>query len=165
MLMVTGLITPDRAGDPPPVLTVELTERTEPEPAAEQQQNETKPKRQEKEESAETKPFQEETVDLGDARSPYLPYLKKIKKKIIDLWNYPREAYLRREEGEVVVRFSLNRRGDLEKAVVLNSSGSGFLDQGAIDVVHSAAPYDPFPGELTLSKLHIVGTFKYRLDK
>mgnify|MGYP001590655561 FL=1 len=65
----------------------------------------------------------------------------------------------------MVVKFSLNRNGGLEQALVVTSSGSGFLDLGALEVIDAAAPYDPFPQEVNLSKLHIIATFKYRLDK
>ena len=109
--------------------------------------------------------MREDTVDLSDRDSKYIPYLKKLKKKISDLWGYPRQAYERKEEGDVVVKFSVNRNGGLEQALVLTSSGSGFLDQGALKVIGAAAPYDPFPGNLNLSKLHIIATFKYRLNK
>ena len=165
MLMVTGLMIADIENEGLPVLTVELKELIEISENNHPEKNEAKPVPPPKEETATTQTLLEDTVDLSDRDSKYIPYLKKLKKKISDLWGYPRQAYERKEEGDVVVKFSVNRNGVLEQALVLTSSGSGFLDQGALEVIGAAAPYDPFPGDLNLSKLHIIATFKYRLEK
>ncbi|MCX5840978.1 MAG: energy transducer TonB [Deltaproteobacteria bacterium] len=165
MLMMTGLMVADIENEGSPVLTVELKELTEISENNHPKENETKPVPPPEEERATTQTLLEDTVDLSDRESKYIPYLKKLKKKISDLWGYPTQAYERKEEGDVVVKFSVNRKGGLEKALVLTSSGSGFLDQGALEVIDAAAPYDPFPGNLNLSKLHIIATFKYRLDQ
>ena len=165
MLMVTGLMIADIENEGLPVLTVELKELIKISENNHPEKNEAKPVPPPEEETATTQTLLEDTVDLSDRDSKYIPYLKKLKKKISDLWGYPRQAYERKEEGDVVVKFSVNRNGVLEQALVLTSSGSGFLDQGALEVIDAAAPYDPFPGNLKLSKLHIIATFKYRLDQ
>ena len=165
MLMVTGLMIADIENEGSPVLTVELKDLIEISENNHPEKSEAKPVPPPEEETATTQTLLEDTVDLSDRDSKYIPYLKKLKKKISDLWGYPRQAYERKEEGDVVVKFSVNRNGRLEQALVLTSSGSGFLDQGALEVIDAAAPYDPFPGNLNLSKLHIIATFKYRLDQ
>jgi TonB family protein len=165
MLMVTGLMIADIEDEGSPVLTVELKDLIEISENNHPEKSEAKPVPPPEEETATTQTLLEDTVDLSDRDSKYIPYLKKLKKKISDLWGYPRQAYERKEEGDVVVKFSVNRNGRLEQALVLTSSGSGFLDQGALEVIDAAAPYDPFPGNLKLSKLHIIATFKYRLDQ
>ena len=165
MLMVTGLMIADIENEGSPVLTVELKDLIEISENNHPEKSEAKPVPPPEEETATTQTLLEDTVDLSDRDSKYIPNLKKLKKKISDLWGYPRQAYERKEEGDVVVKFSVNRNGRLEQALVLTSSGSGFLDQGALEVIDAAAPYDPFPGNLNLSKLHIIATFKYRLNK
>ena len=165
MLMVTGLMIADIENEGSPVLTVELKDLIEISENNHPEKSEAKPVPPPEEETATTQTLLEDTVDLSDRDSKYIPYLKTLKKKISDLWGYPRQAYERKEEGDVVVKFSVNRNGRLEQALVLTSSGSGFLDQGALEVIDAAAPYDPFPGNLKLSKLHIIATFKYRLDQ
>ncbi len=107
--------------------------------------------------------IREDTVDLGSIDARYTPYLKKIKQKIETLWQYPRSAFEKEEEGITVVKFSVNRSGALVASGIVTSSGSIFLDQGTIDVVRSAAPYDPFPPEFDLSQLNIIARFQYRL--
>lgn len=106
---------------------------------------------------------QEDTVDLGSADVKYTPYLKKIKRKIEDIWKYPQAAFEQEEEGTAVVKFSISARGSLLASGIVKSSGSNYLDHGALDVVRSAAPYNPLPPEFHLSQLNIVAKFQYKL--
>ena len=128
------------------------------------------------EEKIENKPFhqgdenvttrkikQEDTVDLGSIDPRYTPYLKKIKTKIESIWVYPQAAFEQEEEGVAVVKFSISESGDLLASGIEESSGSNYLDLGALDVVRSAAPYDPFPRDFMLSQLNIVARFQYKL--
>ena len=166
MLVVTGLMMPGAANDQTPFLSVELRD---PDDVVDDRQPDSNPGEagpvpEGGQKGTASRTRLEDTVDLGDSNSPYIPYLKKLKKKIAALWGYPRQAYERKEEGDVVVRFSLNRNGALEKSLVVTSSGSAFLDLGAMEVIDAAAPYDPFPQEMNLLRLHVVATFKYRLD-
>jgi protein TonB len=105
----------------------------------------------------------EETVDLGSFDIKYSFYLKRIKKKIEDIWIYPRAAFEREEEGIAVVKFSIGEGGDITSSQIIESSGSNHLDQGTLDVVRSAAPYDPLPQEFNISQLNVVATFHYKL--
>ena len=79
------------------------------------------------------------------------------------MWTYPQSALEREEEGTAVLKFSINKSGALIATRILTSSGSKSLDQGVLHVVQSAAPYDPFPRELELSRLHIIARFHYKL--
>jgi TonB family protein len=109
------------------------------------------------------KGIKEDTVDLGNIDGRYTPYLKKIKQKIETIWTYPQNAYKREEEGITVIKFSINRKGALISSGIVTSSGSTFLDQGTIDVVKSAAPYEPLPPEFDLSQLNVIARFYYKL--
>lgn len=106
---------------------------------------------------------QEDTVDINTLDVKYTPYLKKIKRKIEDIWVYPKAAFEREEEGTAVIKFSITDSGTLLASAVVVSSGSNYLDLGALDVVRSAAPYDPFPQEFNLTQLNIVARFAYKL--
>lgn len=105
----------------------------------------------------------EDTVDLGSFDIKYSFYLKRIKKKIEDIWIYPRAAFEREEEGIAAVKFSIGEGGDITSSQIIESSGSNYLDQGTLDVVRSAAPYDPLPQEFNISQLNVVATFHYKL--
>lgn len=107
----------------------------------------------------------EDTVNLNVENSKYTPYLKKIKRKIEYTWHYPENAYKAGKEGVTVIRFSIDRSGALVAGKVMSSSGAGLLDQGVLDAVQAAAPYDPLPDDMRLSRLHIIATFHYILSK
>lgn len=47
--------------------------------------------------------------------------------------------------GTVTVRFALNRAGEVIRSEVTKSSGNSVLDREAIDILHRANPFPPFP--------------------
>jgi TonB family protein len=164
MLSLAGLINMQGKSLPEEVLTVQLKES--PENIAKKEEPKQKPQpaaKPRKENAEQSKKILEDTVDLGDADSKYTAYLKKIKKKIETVWAYPRSAYKREEEGITVIKLSINTRGDLVASGIISSSGSLFLDQGTMNVVKHAAPYEPLPPEFNLAQLNIIARFQYKL--
>jgi TonB family protein len=149
-----------RMGD---VLTITLKEPTKRTEKNTEEKKEIKPTHQADENANVHKMKEEETVDINTLDVKYTPYLKKIKRKIEDIWTYPQAAFAQEEEGTAVVKFSISDRGVLLASGIVSSSGSNYLDQGALDVVRSAAPYDPFPREFHLLQLNVVARFQYRL--
>jgi len=122
-----------------------------------------KPVHQVEEELPGRRARKEETVDLGSFDIKYSFYLKKVKQKIEGIWIYPRAAFEQEEEGIAVVKFSIGEGGNITSSQIIESSGSSNLDQGTLDVVRSAAPYDPLPREFNISQLNVVATFHYKL--
>lgn len=47
--------------------------------------------------------------------------------------------------GTVLVRFALNRTGEVISSEVSKSSGNGVLDHEALDILRRASPFPPFP--------------------
>jgi protein TonB len=77
-------------------------------------------------------------------------YLNVWKTKVerIGTLNFPRAAWLRGISTHPVVEVAIAANGDLREVVVRNSSGYRALDQAAVDIVHIAAPFEPFPAAL-----------------
>jgi periplasmic protein TonB len=107
--------------------------------------------------------LREETVNLGSSDVKYVSYLIKIKRKILQIWEYPQKAYDNNEEGTVVVKISLDARGNLDQTNLISSSGSALLDAGALGIIKAAAPFDPLPYNYGLARLHIIASFRYKL--
>ena len=107
--------------------------------------------------------WREDTVDLGSIDVKYVNYLAKVKNKILRIWKYPSKAYENIEEGNVVVKMSIDAKGSLAGVTLLSSSGSQDLDHGALSVVQEAAPYEPLPANYNLSRLHIIASFSYKI--
>jgi protein TonB len=107
--------------------------------------------------------WREDTIDLGSTDIKYVTYLANIKKKILGIWKYPQKAFEKNEEGEVVVKMSIDADGSLAGVTLLSSSGSFDLDDSALGVVQQAAPYEPLPEIYNLSRLHIIASFSYKM--
>jgi TonB family protein len=107
----------------------------------------------------------EDSVALQGEQSPYGAYLIMIRRKIEQRWSYPPQALAQQEEGNAVIRFTINANGTLSGYHVMTTSGSQVLDEGALAVVRAAAPYAPFPEAFNLSRLHITATFSYRMGE
>ncbi len=105
----------------------------------------------------------ENTVQINNPGTKYASYLKGIKKKIENIWSYPRQASERKKEGTNTIKFSLDKNGRLVASRIIKSSGDSLLDRETMNAIRSASPYDPFPGDINLSRLHILATFHYRL--
>lgn len=163
MLSLAGLV--DMRGNTikEEVLTISLKEppATPDKKPGEEQKEKPLPRHEENTDYPKAK--QEETVELASLDMKYVPYLQKIKKKIETIWIYPQSALEREEEGTTVIKFSISKRGSLTANDIISSSGSQFLDEGALDVIRSAAPYDPFPREFDLAQLNIIARFQYKL--
>jgi periplasmic protein TonB len=124
-----------------------------------------KPSRSEATRSEAAQKPREETVTLGNRKSQYRDYLKKVKGRIDSRWAYPGKAFERGEKGVTTVKFSIDGDGSLTANVVVNTSGYNLLDEGALNVIKAAAPYDPLPREYNLSRLHIIASFHYNLTR
>ncbi len=136
------------------------------EPVAPPKQEE-KPAQETPKPSQEIKPIpqgsREETVHIGSSDVKYAAYLAGLKRRIMNLWQYPAGAFENNEEGEVVIKISIDADGTLAQTMVLTSSGSIHLDSGTLGVVQAAAPFQPLPSQYDLSRLHIIASFHYRL--
>jgi TonB family protein len=169
LLAVTGMIDLRDNIKPVEIFSVSIKE-PEPEatPAPKKEEitkKETKSVRTQKEKgvSVNDDDWREETVDLGSFDIKYVTYLAKIKNKILQIWKYPQKAYEKNEEGNVIVKMSIDADGRLAGAALISSSGYAELDDGALSVVQTAAPFEPLPRIYDLSRLNIVASFHYKI--
>lgn len=79
--------------------------------------------------------------------------------------NYPRLAAMRGWEGEVQVRVTIARKGNIVAAQVVRSSGFEVLDQSAIQLVSGAGPLPRPPEALQNRELQIVVPVLFKLEK
>ena len=119
------------------------------------------------EEPAASKPSEDsqETISLDTEDKRYVSYAQAIKERIAGQWKYPQEARKKKLEGRLVVLFSLNREGGLTRLDITKTSGQEVLDREAERAIQSAAPFPPFPGHITVSRLNINVSFDYTLAR
>lgn len=79
--------------------------------------------------------------------------------------NYPRLAALRGWEGEVQLRLTIARKGNIVATQVVRSSGFDVLDQSAIQLVSGAGPLPLPPDNLKNREFQVIVPVHYRLEK
>lgn len=168
LLAVTGTIDLRDHIKPVDVISVSVAESEPEEKPAPKKENKMKEKtksvqsKNEKGVNVNDNDWREDTIDLSSSDTKYVNYLAKVKNKIFQI-EYPQKAYEKNEEGTVVVKMSIDANGSLAGAVLMSSSGYSELDDGALRVVQTAAPFEPLPKVYNLSRLHVMVTFLYKI--
>ena len=106
--------------------------------------------------------WREDTIDLSSSDTKYLQYRLDMVKKLSRAWKYPEKAKEAGEQGVVVLKISLNSKGGIAEAIIINSSGVANLDEAALVAAKSAAPFGQLPAA-DLTQLHIFIKFLYEL--
>ncbi len=105
----------------------------------------------------------EDTISLDTQDERYSSYVKIIKERLLRCWVYPAEARDRLIEGTVLVVFTLTREGRLTETRILDPSPHFILNEEARRAIREAAPFPPFPGSVTVTRLNIKASFAYQL--
>jgi protein TonB len=87
-------------------------------------------------------------VDSGLIRRLEDAYKTALRQAIETNKGYPRRAVRLRQEGEVVVGFTIRRDGVIDELHIIESSGSTLLDKSARATVEKTSGQLPFPEEL-----------------
>lgn len=106
-------------------------------------------------------PATEETLDPALLER----YGRSLSSHFAHQQNYPRLAAMRGWEGEVQVRLTIARRGNIVAAQVVRSSGFEVLDQSAVHLVSTAGPLPRPPEALQNRELKIVVPVLFKLEK
>jgi len=102
-----------------------------------------------------------ETIDLetlqdaGDGTGVAARYAGALKGWLTANMHYPRAARLEGQEGEVVVRFVIDRAGWVQSIVLEASSGHPLLDREAREMVERGEPFPGMPGDMPGDRLEI----------
>jgi periplasmic protein TonB len=79
-------------------------------------------------------------------------YLDSWRRKIerVGTMNFPEVARRQKLSGTPVIEVTIGSDGKLLETVIRRSSGHAEIDEAAMRILKLAAPFDPFPGELTV---------------
>jgi len=72
-----------------------------------------------------------------------------IKIERVGTMNFPDAARRQKLSGTPVIEVTIAADGRLLQTVIRRSSGHAEIDEAAMRILKLAAPFDPFPGELT----------------
>ncbi|AEG48204.1 TonB family protein [Sphingobium chlorophenolicum L-1] len=116
--------------------------------------------------SAAASPARRGAVDRLDLKAPAgtsRSYAAKVRSWLYAHKIYPRRARMRREEGQVQVRFVLDRAGMLLEGAVIQGSGNTILDEEAEAMLRRASPYPPAPAELRGERIEFTAPIVFSL--
>ncbi len=90
-------------------------------------------------------------------------YKAKLLARIEKNKHYPNRARRRRIEGEVRVRFTILKDGEVRDVVLDRSSGSEVLDKAALEVVMNLTRVDPLPLKLGMDRWTMIVPLRFKL--
>lgn len=90
-------------------------------------------------------------------------YLGLIVARIERAKRYPPEARAARQEGTARVRFTLDRSGALARWRLEKSSGVAALDAEAGEMLRRAAPFPPFPADISRDQIELSAPVEFSL--
>ena len=106
-----------------------------------------------------------ETITTVSAQREQALYLERWRERIEDVGNshYPEEARKNEIFGSLRILVAIRVDGHVENFRIMESSGSPVLDAAAEKIIRLAAPFDPFPEEISLETdiLEIVRTWRF----
>lgn len=82
-------------------------------------------------------------------------YFARLRAYIERYKRYPRRALIRREEGTVLLRFTLDRQGRVLSQEIARSSGHSDLDHEARGILERASPLPEIPAAIGAEQLEI----------
>ena len=104
-------------------------------------------------------------VSASTREYKYAAYMEAWRAKVerVGNLNYPDEARRRQLSGSLILDVALNPDGSVNDIVIRRSSGQKILDDAAVGIVHLAAPFAPFPGDIRKEAdiLHITRTWQF----
>jgi periplasmic protein TonB len=91
----------------------------------------------------------------GDGQGPGDDYLNRLRRWLAKYKKYPPEAFKKKQEGSVMVAFTIARDGTVLAAEIERSSGFPLIDQATLDMLQRASPVPPVPAHYTGERLSI----------
>lgn len=91
-------------------------------------------------------------------------YLDRWKRRIetLGVRYFPEVGVAPGLTGSPTLQVTINASGELDEAIVRQSSGSRILDRAAIGILRRASPFDPFPDEIRADYDQLIFAYKWQ---
>jgi protein TonB len=101
----------------------------------------------------------------GDSRTKKaeLDYFAQISARLNQRKSYPAEARKARQQGVVIVRFTVDREGAVSGAAIKRGSGFDLLDAATLDLLRRVAPLPRMPAAMARDTVTISLPIEYSL--
>ncbi|HEY5974289.1 MAG TPA: TonB family protein [Geobacteraceae bacterium] len=106
-----------------------------------------------------------ETVFLNTDDILFGSFLRRFETAVYGVWRYPAEAARMGVEGVTPVRVTFNRKGEIVKREILQSSGSKILDDEVLRTLDQLGAVGSFPRGYTKDTFNLIAFFQYGLVK
>jgi len=92
-------------------------------------------------------------------------FLRRFETAVYGVWRYPQEAAQLGIEGVTPVRITFNRKGEIEKVEILESSGSRILDNEVLRTLRMVGPIGGFPRGYDKDQFNLIVFFQYGIAR
>lgn len=110
-------------------------------------------------------------VEEGDTRFldtddiQFGSFLRRFENAVYGVWTYPQEAARMGIEGVTPVKITFNRKGEIEKVSIMESSGSTTLDNEVLRTLSLIGAVGPFPKGYNKDKFNLIAFFQYGINR
>ena len=87
---------------------------------------------------------------------PPLDYIARLHRALERNKEYPRSARAQRQQGRAMLRFAIDRAGNVLDYRLEKSSGYDLLDREVVAMIQRASPLPPMPADMAADRLEIV---------
>jgi protein TonB len=114
-------------------------------------------------EKEEKKANKDKPITLDTKEYKFWNYNQRLKERIESAWHYPDEAAQKGIYGDLVIKFTIKRNGQLGAAEIVRGTGYPILDKAALQALNEASPYWPLPEAWGMDAYTIEGNFVYSI--
>jgi periplasmic protein TonB len=101
---------------------------------------------------------------IGNTVGPGDDYLERLYRHLLRYKTYPPEAIGQKQQGSVVIGFTIARDGTINSARIEKSSGSAILDRATLAMVQRASPAPRLPDSFKGSEARVKFPIDYKLS-
>ena len=111
------------------------------------------------------KKTQDKPITFDTSEYKYMGYMNLLRGKLegSGCWVYPPDAAAQGIYGDLRIRFTIKKNGQLGAVQVIRTSGYKSLDEAALNALKDCGPYWPLPNEWGMEAYTIEGHFIYSL--
>ncbi len=110
-------------------------------------------------------PSRKNNISEGEKRAVHQQFTHEVRSRIAKTQYFPKRARERGWEGNPVLKFTLDKKGNLLNYVLAKSSSYPILDEAAIETLKEAAPFPEIPEILQLDTIKFKLPISYILEK
>lgn len=105
-----------------------------------------------------------ETKFLNTDDIQFGSFLRRFENSVYGVWRYPTEAAKLGIEGMTPVKITFNRKGEIVKRELLQSSGSKILDNEVLRTLDRVGPVGTFPRGYDKETFNLIAFFHYGIS-